>query len=193
MSPNDLNRLIRSRRSVFPNQYDAPRPIERPILEEILENANWAPTHKLTEPWRFIVFEGNALERLGEYLSEYYRKVTPPEQFSQSKFLKTRQNPVKSSAVIAICMRRDPEGRVPEWEELASVAAAVQNMWLTCTANGIGSYWSTPESILKAAEFLELPPEEQCLGLFYLGYSSIMADLPGKRGPISEKVRWLDA
>ena len=42
-------------------------------------------------------------------------------------------------------MQRDPGERIPEWEELASVACAVQNMWLSATSYGIGAYWSSPK------------------------------------------------
>jgi nitroreductase len=92
--------------------------------------------------------------------------------------------------VIAICMKRHQD-TVPEWEEIAAVAMAVQNMWLTCTALGIGSYWSTPNAIEHLDEPLNLAHDERCLGLFYMGYSDVV--LPeGKRNPIGEKVEWMD-
>lgn len=189
ITPEQTGRLIRERRAVFPNTF-IDKPIPDEIIWDILENANWAPTHKRTEPWRFIVFRGKALERLGQYLAAWYQANTPPELFSDKKYAKTLNNPVRSSCVIAICMQRDLEERLPEWEEMAAVSCAVQNMWLCCTAYGIGSYWSTPRSILEAGEFLGLGPGERCLGLFYMGYHD-MPELPGKRGNIREKVRWI--
>ena len=103
---------------------------------------------------------------------------------------KTRNNPLRASAVIAIIMQRDPDERIPEWEEIASVAAAVQNMWLTCTAHGIGAYWSTPQAILQGTGFLGLGEGERCLGLFYMGHYD-REEIPGKRGSIEEKVEWV--
>ncbi|MBR9923160.1 MAG: nitroreductase, partial [Bacteroidetes bacterium] len=62
------------------------------------------------------------------------------------------------------------------------------NMWLSCTSYGIGSYWSSPSSITKANEFLQLQKGERCLGLFYMGY--IDGEIPeGKRESMEEKVR----
>lgn len=193
MSPNELNAVLRSRRAIFPKQYD-PRPLPPELLETILENANWAPTHKLTEPWRFKVFTGESLPVLGQFLAEEYRKTTPVEKYSDRAFDKNLQKPVRSSCVIAICMARDTDARVPEWEEIAAVACAVQNMWLTCSVNGIGCYWSTTSLIMgsSAAEFLELAEHERCLGLFYMGYYEGPA-LQGKRTPVSEKVSWYTA
>lgn len=189
LTAEQVNELIRQRRSIFPNTY-TDEPISDEIIGQILENANWAPTHKLTEPWRFKVFRGAALPRLGEYLARWYQEHTPAEQFTERKYNKTLNNPQRSSCVIAICMQRDPQERVPEWEELAAVACAVQNMWLSCTAHGIGCYWSSPRSILEADAFLGLKEGERCLGLFYMGYHDL-PPLSGKRQPMEEKVEWI--
>ena len=51
-NPNTgINDLIRRRRAIFPKSYLPNQPVSREIIEQLLENANWAPTHKLTEPW----------------------------------------------------------------------------------------------------------------------------------------------
>lgn len=189
LSPAQVSELIRKRRSIFPKTYNQ-RPIERAVVEEILENANWAPTHKLTQPWRFKVISGAGLSRLSQYLSDWYRNNTPGDKFSEVKYEKTKANPLQSACVIAICMQRDAEERVPEWEELAAVACAVQNMWLTCTGHNIGCYWSTPQAALEADEFLGLKKGERCLGLFYMGHHDL-PELPGKREPIREKTVWI--
>ncbi|MBV6442406.1 MAG: nitroreductase [Haliscomenobacteraceae bacterium CHB4] len=191
ISPSDISSLIHHRRAIFPKFYIPGKPVERGFIEQLLENANWAPTHRLTEPWRFRVFHSEeSRRRLGDYMAEFYRKNTPPEQFSEEKMKKNGENPMRSGAVIAIVMQRDPEARVPEFEEIASVAMAVQNMWLTCTAMGLGCYWSTPRAALEAGTFLNLQPGERCLGLFYLGWHT-MPELPGKRRPVAEKTAWL--
>lgn len=182
--------VIRRRRSVYPKMYND-QPIAEELIREILENANWAPTHRNTEPWRFRVFRGEALHRLGEFLAGQYKAHTPEEQFSDMKFKKMSDSPKRSGAVIAICMQRDPENRVREWEEIAAVSCAVQNMWLTCTAHGIGSYWSTPGYILEADEWLGLLPGERCLGLFYMGWYDDV-ELPAKRGNLDDKVLWIN-
>ncbi len=188
---NEINELIRSRRAIFPKSYLSGKPVERAIIEQLLENANWAPTHKRTEPWRFQVFHSEeSRRRLSEYLSGFYRKNTPPELFSEEKMKKNSENPLLSGAVIAIVMQREPAESLPEFEEIASVAMAVQNMWLTCTALGLGCYWSTPKAALMADEFLGLQPGQRCLGLFYLGWHE-MPELPGKRTPVEEKTVWL--
>lgn len=185
----DLNELIARRRAIFPQNY-IEKTIPRTIIEQVLENANWAPTHKLTEPWRFKVFYSAALQSLSRYLGDWYTANTPADQFSEKKFQKTVEKPLQSGCVIAICMQRDPKASVPKWEEIAAVGAAVQNMWLTCTAYGIGCYWSSPPAALQADRFLNLKEGERCLGLFYMGYHDGV-EMIGKRTPVGEKVEWV--
>lgn len=178
---------IRNRRAVFADQFNG-EPISRETLVEILEAARWAPTHRRTEPWRFKVIQGEKLEELGAFLAEKYQQTA--EKFAEFKHRKFRENPKKAGAILAICMQRDPKESVPEWEEIASVAMAVQNMWLVCTEKKIGAYWSSPELIRYMDEFLPLAPGERCLGFFYMGYY----DQPlqeGIRTPIEEKTTWL--
>jgi nitroreductase len=63
-------------------------------------------------------------------------------------------------------------------------------MWLSCTAEGIGSYWASPKSILEAKEFLQLQEGERCLGLFFMGYHNA-PETDRKRIAINEKTIWL--
>ncbi|MEK7253700.1 MAG: nitroreductase [Bacteroidota bacterium] len=192
ISPAQATELIRKRRAIFPKTFND-KPLAREIIEEVLENANWAPTHRLTQPWRFKVFTGKALERLANYLSEFYRNSTPAEQFLETKYAKMKENPRRSACTIAICMQRDPQERVPEWEELAAVACAVENMWLTCTAYNLGCYWSTPPAAVEGNEFFDLAEGELCLGLFYMGWHDLEEMPATPRSPVSEKVVWMEA
>lgn len=180
--------LIRSRRSIFPPSY-IDRPIDRETLLELLENANHAPTHRITQPWRFTVFTGEGLVRLADFMGENYRQTTAPASFSQAKYDVTRDKILKSGAMIAINMEVHP-ALLPEWEEVAATAAAVQNIWLSAWERGIGGYWSSPGSALEPlAEFMNLPENQKCLGLFYLGYHNA-PEAPARRSPIDEKVVW---
>lgn len=178
--------LIKKRRSVFPVQYND-TPIERATIEKVLETANWAPTHKKTEPWRFKVLMGESKEKLGLFLSyKYLEEEARPKQMKAKKLI---ENPKRAAAVIAICMQRDPNESIPEWEEIAATAMAVQNMWLYCAELGIGCYWSSPGLIKYMDEFFEMKEGEKCLGFFYMGHYD--EELPeGIRSPIADKVEW---
>lgn len=190
MQTSELLQLIKDRRSIYPSVYTT-RKIDKAIIEEILEAANWAPNHKKTEPWRFKVFRGAALGKLGDYLGEFYKTHTPEEKFSEVKYKKTLNKPRKAACVIALCMQRDPEERLPEWEEQAALAMAVQNMWLMCTAHQIGSYWGSPRAMIQGKDFLGLKEGEHCYGIFFMGYHEA-PEPKAERGPIADKTEWID-
>lgn len=179
--------IIAKRRSVFPDQYNG-KSVTKEEFQQILEAANWAPTHKKTEPWRFKVVQGSAKDRLGKFMAEKYKATTT--KFSSYKYEKTLRKFEQSAAVIVICMQRDPKESIPEWEETAAVAMAVQNMWLACTELQIGAYWSTPKTTASVGAFFDLAPGEKCLGFFYMGHFD--GDLPTgeRKSEITEKTEW---
>jgi len=189
MNFKELSEIISKRRAVSPNMY-LDKPIKNETILAILENANWAPTHKKTEPWRFKIFKGEGLKALSEYMGAYYLENTDESKFLEMKYKRTKQKSLRSACVIAICMYNDPSISIPEWEEVAAVACAVQNMWLSCTTLNIGSYWSSPKSIIEAREFLKLDENEKCLGLFYMGYIDKL-DIKSKRNSIEDKIHWM--
>jgi len=126
-----------------------------------------------------------------EYAANWYGRYTPKGKFSDMKLKKIKTKPLKASHIIVICMKRDKKKAIPKWEEKAAVACAVQNMYLTITAMGLGGYWSTPAYALAADEYFQLSSGERCMGLFYVGVPQDGLDLAGTREDIRTKVRWL--
>jgi len=184
-----VDNVIRNRRAIFPPMFTGEK-IDDDIVKALMENANWAPTHRKTEPWRFVIFKGDALNELSEFCANAYKAYVSEESFSEKKFEKTKKKILASSHVIAICMQRSLNVSIPEWEELAAVSMAVQNIWLSCAAYGVGGYWSSPGYIENANEFLKLSEGQRCLGFFYLGVPNADIELKGDRSPIADKVIW---
>lgn len=196
MSPTDhnastqLNKIIRKRRSVKPSQF-CDRPVDDAVVWKMLENANWAPTHGMTEPWRFFVFTGDARKNLGERLAELYLQVTPSESVKPAKADKLKKNAERSSHLIVIAMKRQESGKIPAIEEIEAVACAVQNLHLTATAFGVAGYWSSGKAICndQLRDYVGLAEEDLVLGLFYIGYTD-EAWPDSSRSPIESKVVW---
>lgn len=190
-SVEQINHLIKNRRSIYPNMYSG-EIVDDVIINQMMENANWAPTHKLTEPWRFIVFKGEGLKRLAEFQSALYKKLASQEgNFNQNTFEKLASKPMLASHIIAIGMKRNTI--VPEIEEVSSVACAVQNMYLTATAYGIGCYWGSGGVTYKeeAKSFFGLEPEDKLLGFLYIGMPKGDKRPEGIRKSIENKVSWV--
>ena len=154
----------------------------------MLINANHAPTHRLTEPWKFKIFIDKGKRELGGFLAAKYKETV--ENFDENKFEKIRSNPQKAGAVIAIILHRDLKECVPEWEEIAAVSCAVENMWLALDQYELGGYWSTPPLSKYLGEHIALKENESCLGFFYIGYCEPSDRITTKK-PIEEKVEWI--
>lgn len=183
-----LQDLIASRRSVFPAQYNN-EPISETEIKQLLEAANWAPTHRRTEPWRFKVLQGASKAALGAFLATYYKETAT--KFSEMKYKKIPLKMEQSAAVIAICMQRDPKESVPEWEEVAAVAMAVQNMWLMAHELKIGAYWCSPATIKQMHRFFNFNGGERCLGFFYLGKYDGTLEAGLRYSSVADKTDWL--
>jgi nitroreductase len=183
--------LIKSRRSTKPRLFNGKK-IDDEIIWQILENANWAPNHGLTQPWRYHVFTDVGLIKLAEFQATLYQKITAPEKFKPEKYTSMKSNILKSSHVIVICMERQKSEKIPEVEEIEAVACSVQNMALTAAAYEICSFWGsggvTYTSELK--EFLGLGEKDRCLGYLYLGYSDSPATT-SHRHSIKENIIWI--
>ncbi len=187
---SEIISLIKDRRTVYPESFST-RKIQKEQIETILNAAIWAPTHGNTQPWRFTVFTEKALENLADFLGKTYLEVVPTEKQDDKKLAKLLTRPKMATAIIAVSLKRDETGRISELEETEAVAAAIQNMLLTATAYGIGSFWATPALIYKPAmnTYLGLEENDKCLGLIYLGYSK--DEWPkGQRKPIEYITTW---
>jgi nitroreductase len=188
----DVLDAIASRRSIKP-QHMKPDPIERTTLRSILEAANWAPTHGMTEPWRFIVFTGEARKALVEAVLETMVEPgealpVPPADPRRAGLDKMLVPPV----ILAIICQPSTNPKIVEDEELISTGIAVQNIHLAARAHGIAGYWTSGKKAFhpRMATFLGLSPPARCLGFFYLGYPA--GPWPeGRRGtPIDDKLSW---
>lgn len=192
MTPDLFNELARNRRSTFPDQLEAGKKVDDTIIREILTNATWAPNHGKQEPWHFTVFSGDGLKKLAAFQSKLY-KETAGENFKENSYSKLQQNPLKASHIIAIGMKRSTNKNIPETEDIAAVACAVQNIYLSVTTYGLGGYWTTGgiTYLDEAKPFFGLGEQDRLLGFFYIGYIAIPST-GTTRLPLEEKVTWVN-
>ncbi|MBS1929302.1 MAG: nitroreductase [Chitinophagaceae bacterium] len=191
MNPVALNELIASRRSVYTSQFVPGKVIPEEIIRQILENACWAPNHGNKEPWQFQVYSGNGLKKLANLQAGLYKQYAG-EGFKEIKYEKLRNNPLRASHIISIGMKRTKGKQIPEVEDIAAVACAVENIYLSVTAYGLGGYWTTGgiTYMEEAKPFFGLDSEDRLMGFFYLGYIAIPSP-QAKRSPMDAKVSWI--
>lgn len=189
---SEITAVIKDRRTIYP-EFFSDRKVHKEQVELLLNNAIWAPTHGMTQPWRFKVFMEEGKTRLGEFMRELYLDKVPESEQKEIKLNRNTDRPAKASAVIAVCMKRQEDEKIPEIEEVEAVACAIQNIYLTCAAYGLGGFWSTPKLIYtkEMNSFLDLGDKDKCLGLFYVGYPA--NEWPkGQRRPIEYVTEWVD-
>ena len=189
--PEMIDHIIQTRRSVKPAQFKAGEMIPEYIIKQALTNATWAPNHGRTEPWRFIVYTGDGIKKLSDFQAEMY-KQHGGDKFTEAKYKNLKESYLKASHVIAICLKRDPASRFPEIEEIAAVAAAVQNLALTLHAYGYGGYWTTGGVTYyeSAKPFFDLDSADKLMGFYIAG---VVNEIPVNaiRTPFEEKTIWV--
>jgi len=195
MSIAEITGLIRNRRSIKPADMDPDREVDRSLLLQIIGNGTWAPTHGMTEPWRFHVFTGTARQQLAATLQSIYQEITTHAEQRPDKLAKLGKNPLLAPAVIACFVEKRGGDKIPFQEEIEAVACALQNIMLSATAAGLGSFWSSPP-LLGSPEFsasLGQSANDRCIGLLYLGWPRTGYLAPRvARQTAEEKTVWYD-
>lgn len=189
---SEVTELMRDRRSISPERFSS-RKVHKEVIELMLTNATWAPTHGMTQPWRFAAYVGDGMSAIGPKLSEWYRLVAG-EKATDAKVEKLNARGERVSAMIVVGVKPDPNGRIDIRDERYAVACAMQNMYLTCTAHGLGGFWSTPAMIHlpEVREFAGFDEDTEVLGFFYVGYPE--GEWPkSHRKPLEYVTRWVES
>jgi nitroreductase len=181
---------IRGRRTVKAYTGEA---VPRELLERWLDLACWAPTHRMTQPWRFAVLDRAAIVRLGNFLGgEPAIAAVPDAAKGAAKLAKLLDRLPTLGAMIQVTWVRDSDTAI-DLEEHAAASAAVQNLLLAAHADGWAGFWSTTAALghPQTLTWCGLDPATQgFLGSVWLGRSSHIPTAPS-RVALSERVRWL--
>lgn len=189
---DDPLRFLRERRSMTKASDE---PVPRELVEQIIEAATWAPNHRRTEPWRFVVLEREARLRLGGVMAQALldRLARQGVVAGTEQLDKERVKPLRAPVIIAVAAVPSPDPKVIEIEEIAATAGAVQNMLLAAQALGLRAMWRTGDAAYDATVKLHLglPESSHLVAFVYLGYPEIIP--PGGRpGDAASKTVWVD-
>lgn len=167
----ELEHAIRTRRTHKAFRRD---PVPRETLEQLFELARWAPSHNLTNPWRFRVVGPQALEAL--------KRAAGPESAPKLD----RAPTLVVASAVQTC---DP---VQDEEDLLATGVACYIVLLAAHERGLAGYWRTP-SVLRTADgraAVGLPDDEHFVALLHLGWSG-QDKSPPDRAPTGEYVTFL--
>jgi nitroreductase len=151
-----------------------PEPVARETLLELLATARFAPTHHLSQPWRFRVLGPETLETLKRVAGE-----------KEAKKLDRAPTLVLATAALTGDLATDEE-------DVCAAAAAIQLVLLAATERGIATYWRTPQVLRTKAgrEAVGMPTGERFLGLLHFGTAD-HDPAPRDRVPVERYVEFL--
>jgi len=190
----NIENWIKNRKSTFVNGLKEGSKIDDSIVKKLLENASWAPSHGLVQAWHFKVFTGDAVKRFFSFQQRVYKEITPADKFVDFKYEAYPEKHKRVSHIVAVIAKRDPYKRFPKQEDIASVACAVENIYLSLEAYGVAGYLSTGETCYsqQMRAFLQLEAEDEPIGLFILGEADESFQRPPRmRLPVAEKTEWI--
>jgi nitroreductase len=184
----DVFEAIYQRQSVSKVKPDA---VPRELIERLLDAAVQAPNHHKVRPWRLIVLQNSAREKLGEVMAQSLQ--ARKAEATADDVQKERQKPLRAPVVIAVAVDKPAIPKVLEIENVAAAAAAAQNLLLAAHALGLGAIWRTGEAASDASikAFLGLAPDQHVIGFVYVGFPETQP-APPQRPSFEDRTTWLE-
>jgi nitroreductase len=138
-------------------------------LELILKAGSRAPDHGRMQPFRFLVMEGAARERLGELMAAALARRAP--DVAASALDGERAKALRAPTIVAVGAALRPNPKVPDIEQVVAAGAACQNMLLAAHALGLGAFWRTGPAAYDAGVKAGLGFDEgdAIVGFLYFG------------------------
>src|SRR5687767_9423364 len=186
MSGTDLLALLRERRSR--PALVAPGPDEAQ-LRDLLVAACAAPDHGRLRPWRFVVVDGPARERLGEAFAAATIERNPAA--TPTELARARAKPLRAPLIVVVVATPRPHPRVSMREQRAAAACVAHGLVLAAHASGVGAMWRSGwyGDAPAVHAHLGLDEAEEVTGFIYLGTPS--GPTPAPRTPFEPPVTWL--
>jgi nitroreductase len=143
-----------------------------PTVDEIrliLEAAVRAPDHGKLQPWRFIVVEGEAREKLSRLFVEAARWRDPA--IAEAALEKERGKPLRSALTIIVAAKIVEGHKIPAIEQVLSAGAAAMNILNAAWELGYGAKWVTGPNAYDDGfkEALGLAASDALLGFIHIG------------------------
>ena len=152
-------------------------PVDPTVLKRILTAAHQAPSVGLMQPWRFIRITDSNLRSATAQLVEDERIRTAKALAERSdEFMRLKVDGILECGELLVAALGDKReqhifGRrtLPEMD-LASVACAIQNLWLAARAEGLGMGWVSLFDPIQLAELLKMPTGSKPIAILCLGH-----------------------
>lgn len=175
-------RVIAERRDM---RHFRPGPIDPALLRRLLHAAHLGPSVGYMQPWRFIrVIDPGLRHRLAELVETERLRTADALGERRDEFMRLKVEGIRDCGEVLVAALRDGRERfvfgrrtLPEMD-LASVACAIQNLWLAARAEGIGLGWVSMFDPGALAELLAMPADAKPIAILCLGHVESFYDRP---------------
>jgi len=159
------------------------RLVPKQEIEVLLAAALAAPNHHLTQPWRFIILSGDALDELGAAMAERVIEEHQGSADLADKVEKEKSRPKRAPVIITVVYVPSSHPKAIEVEDRYALGAAVENLLLAAKGRNIGASWRTGPAAedTSVKRFLGLSEGEEIAGFIYIGYPQEGATPPARR------------
>jgi nitroreductase len=146
----------------------APAPSKEQV-DAIMAVALRAPDHALLRPWRFRIYTGDALKRLGKHFAAASANADP--SIDTDKLAKIEAKSLRAPMIIIVSVIVKEHKKVPEIEQFLSAGASAQNILMAAHFQGIGAMWRTGSLCFNPfmKKELDMEENESIIGFIYLG------------------------
>jgi 5,6-dimethylbenzimidazole synthase len=151
-------------------------PLDEALVERLLAAAHLAPSVGFMQPWRFIRVRSPEIRQQIHALVDAERRQTANALGErEDEFMRLKVEGIRECAeVLVVTLTHDRERHIfgrrtmPEMD-LASVACAIQNLWLVARAEGVGMGWVSMFDPEQLAQLLKLPAGSRPIAVLCLG------------------------
>lgn len=165
-------RMLETRRSVGNMFLQAPGP-NAEELQRLLTIASRVPDHGRLEPWRFVLFAGEAQVEIGQRLAAVYREEHPLMEADKLEKFAGAVGRTFGYAPLVVLVVSSPQvlAKVPVREQEASAAAVCMNLLNAAHAYGFGATWLTGWAADSegAGRVYGLDAGERVIGIVHIG------------------------
>jgi nitroreductase len=158
-------------------------------LDIILKAGARAPDHGRLVPWRFVIIEGDARHRLGAAIAAAKRRMV--SEATEDDLAKESAKVLRAPLIVAVIAKIQSGNKIPAFEQMIAVGAAVENMFLAAHAMGIGAMWKTgqPAYSPEVKHLLGCSEGDIVVAFLYLGRAERLP--PPRPIELASVVRWL--
>lgn len=160
--------LLLTRNSAPIQDLQSPGPSDEQ-LKLILTAASRVPDHGRLQPWRFVLFRGEARDRVGELIADLAARREGPLSEARRRQELTRFS--RAPLVVGVVSSPKPNPKIPEWEMFLSGGAVAMTLVLAANALGFGTNWITNwySDVEEGRRILGLAPQERIIGFVHIG------------------------